>query len=177
MIPLGEARNPRRDAPFALFTALAVCSVVYMLIHLTVMCSLPNPAGVPRPLAAAARVTMGTPGAILVTLGALFSTYGLLSANILNVPRLTFALAQKGEFPAIFGVAHPRFRTPHVSIAIFAVLTWALSVGGGFRWNAVLSAVGRPLSHFMGLAAGRPLRRRRPPRGPRHPPARQRVCP
>jgi len=74
MIPAGEARDPRRDAPFALFTALAVCSVVYMLIHLTVMGALPNPAGAARPLAAAARVTMGTPGAILVTLGALFST-------------------------------------------------------------------------------------------------------
>src|SRR5205823_12670603 len=104
MIPAGEVRDPRRDAPFALFTALAVCSVVYMLIHLTVMDALVNPAGVPRPLAAAARVTMGTPGAVVITVGALFSTYGLLSANILNVPRLTFALARKGEFPAFFAL-------------------------------------------------------------------------
>ena len=162
MIPMGEARDPRRDAPFALFTALAVCSVVYMLIHLTVMAALPNPAGVARPLAAAARVTMGTPGAILVTLGALFSTYGLLSANILNVPRLTFALAQKGEFPAFFGIAHPRFRTPHVSIAVFAVVVWALSVGGGFRWNAVLSAVARLFTYAVVCAAVPMLRRTRP---------------
>jgi basic amino acid/polyamine antiporter, APA family len=162
MIPAGEVRDPRRDAPFALFTALAVCSVVYMLIHLTVMGALPDPAGVPRPLAAAARVTMGTPGAMLVTLGALLSTYGLLSANILNVPRLTFALAQKREFPAVFGLAHPRFRTPHVSIIIFALLVWALSVGGGFRWNAVLSAVARLFTYAVVCAAVPMLRRTRP---------------
>src|SRR5204862_7968934 len=88
--------------------------------------------------------------------------YGLLSANILHVPRLTFALAQKGEFPAFFGVAHPRFRTPHVSIAIFAVLTWALSVGGGFRWNAVLSAVARLFTYAVVCAAVPMLRRTRP---------------
>jgi amino acid transporter len=162
MIPASEARDPRRDAPFALFTALAVCSVVYMLIHLTVMDALVNPAGIPRPLAAAARVTMGTPGAILITLGALFSTYGLLSANVLNVPRLTFALARKGEFPAFFALAHPRFRTPHVSIAVFAFLLWALSVGGGFRWNAVLSAVSRLFTYAVVCAAVPALRRKQP---------------
>jgi amino acid transporter len=162
VIPAGEARDPRRDTPFALFTALAVCSVVYMLIHLTVVAALPDPTGLPRPLAAAARATMGTPGAILVTAGALFSTYGLLSANILNVPRLTFALARKGEFPAVFGLAHPRYRTPHASIALFAFLVWALSVSGGFRWNAVLSAVARLFTYAVVCAAVPALRRKEP---------------
>jgi amino acid transporter len=162
MIPASEARDPRRDAPFALFAAVAVCAVVYMLIHLTVMGALVNPAGVPRPLAAAARVTMGTPGAILITVGALFSTYGLLSANVLNVPRLTFALARKGEFPAFFALAHPRFRTPHVSIAVFAFLLWALSLAGGFRWNAVLSAVSRLVTYAVVCAAVPALRRKHP---------------
>ncbi len=29
LLPLGEAKNPRRDAPVALFTALGICALLY----------------------------------------------------------------------------------------------------------------------------------------------------
>src|SRR6267142_1507478 len=110
----------------------------------------------------AARAVMGSGGAALLTLGALFSTYGLLSANMLNVPRLTYALARQGEFPAFFGATHPRFRTPHVSIAVFALLLWALALYGSFRWNAVLSAVARLFTYAAVCVALPVLRHRQP---------------
>jgi APA family basic amino acid/polyamine antiporter len=162
MIPLGEARDPRRDAPFALAAALVCCTVVYTLIQIVVSGTLADPAGTARPLAAAARVTMGSAGALLLTLGALFSTYGLLSANMLNVPRLTYALARQGDFPGFFALAHARFRTPHVSIAIFALLLWSMAVAGGFRWNAVLSTVARLFTYAVVCAALPVLRRKQP---------------
>ena len=36
LAPMGEAKDPRRDAPFALFTALVVCTLIYVLslIHI-----------------------------------------------------------------------------------------------------------------------------------------------
>lgn len=161
MIPLGEARDPRRDAPFALFTALAVCTVVYTLIQTVVMYTVPDLAA-ERPLAAAARVVMGDAGALLITGGALLSTFGLVSANMLNVPRLTFALAQQGEFPPFFGATHARFRTPHVSIVAYAVLFWAMAAAGSFRWTAVLSTVARVVTYAVVCAALPVLRRKQP---------------
>jgi basic amino acid/polyamine antiporter, APA family len=161
MIPLGEARDPRSDAPFALGAALVCCTVVFTSIQIVAMAAVPDLASTPRPLAAAAQVTMGSPGAALLTAGALFSTYGLLSANMLNVPRLTYALAREGQFPAFFAATHPRFRTPHVSIAVFAGLLWVLALAGGFRWNAVLSTVSRIFTYGAVCGALLMLRRKR----------------
>ena len=53
---------------------------------------------------------------------------------MLNVPRLTFALAERADFPRFFARVHARFRTPHVSIVLFAVMVWGLAVAGTFRW-------------------------------------------
>jgi len=159
MIPLGEARDPRRDAPFALAAALVCCTVVFTSIQIVAMGAVPDLAGTPRPLAAAAQATMGGAGAVLLTAGALFSTYGLLSANMLNVPRLTYALARERQFPAFFAATHPRFRTPHLSIAVFAGLLWLLALAGGFRWNAVLSTVSRIFTY--GAVCGALIRLRR----------------
>ena len=162
MIPLSEARDPRRDAPFALGAALVCCTLVFTSIQIVAMGAVSDLASTPRPLAAAAQATMGGAGAVLLTAGALFSTYGLLSANMLNVPRLTYALAREGQFPAFFARIHPRFRTPHVSIAVFAGLLWVLAMAGGFRWNAVLSTVSRIFTYGAVCGALLMLRRKQP---------------
>jgi amino acid transporter len=82
---------------------------------------------------------------------------------MLAVPRITFALAEQADFPAIFAAVHPRFRTPHFSIMAFAVLTWLLSVFGGFLGNVTLSAVAR-LFYYGVVCAALPVLRRKQPR-------------
>jgi APA family basic amino acid/polyamine antiporter len=69
--------------------------------------------------------------------------YGYLAGAMLNVPRLTYAMAEQGDLPARFGAVHRRFRTPHVSVILFAVLVWALAAAGNFLQNLTLSAVSR----------------------------------
>jgi len=87
---------------------------------------------------------------------------GYLSANILGVPRITFALAENGDFPSIFAAIHPRFRTPYVSILAFALLSWLLALLGSFTWNATLSAVARLLYYGLVCAALPVFRRKQP---------------
>ncbi len=160
LMPMGEARDPRRDAPFALFTALVICAIVYTLVHVVVMGVLPAPATTDRPLALAARQFLGAAGAALLTMGALVSVYGYLSGQMLNAPRLTYAFAEQEDFPAFFAAVHARFRTPHLSILIFALLVWALAVAGTFRWNVTLSAVARLFTYGLVCAALPVLRRK-----------------
>src|SRR6266480_6276885 len=90
--PMGEARDPRRDAAFALFVALLILIALYALLQLIVVGVLADAAGSARPLADAARVLMGPAGAALISAGALISVYGYISANMLTVPRGIFAL-------------------------------------------------------------------------------------
>ena len=143
MLAMSEAREPRRDAPFALAAAIVFLAVLYTGIQLLVNGALADPAASQRPLADAARVFLGAPGAALLAVGAIVSVVGFLSANFFNAPRLTFALSEHRDAPAALGRVHPRFRTPHVSIVLFAALVWALAVYGNFQWNATLSAVAR----------------------------------
>ncbi len=162
LMPMGEARNPKRDIPFAIFTALAVITTLYVSVHWVSMRALPDLASSTRPLADAARTFAGETGAVLVAVGALISTFGILSAVTIATPRLTQALAARGDFPSFFGVIHSRYRTPHVSIVLFGVLVLVLAAYGDFTWNAILSAAARLFTYATACAALLRLRHTRP---------------
>jgi len=160
--PMGEARDPRRDVAFALFVALVVVTLLYSVLQWVVVGVLADPAHSQRPLADAARVMLGQPGAALISVGALVSVYGYVSANMLTTPRGIFAPAQAGDLPAFLGAVHPRWRTPYVSILVFAVLLWAFSQFASFSWNVTLSAVSR-IVYYAGICAAVPVLRRKQP--------------
>lgn len=170
LVPMAEARDPKRDAPFALLVALLVCTAIYTLVQVVVSLTLPDAAAQARPLAAAARVLAGPWGAGLITIGALLSIYGYLAGAMVNTPRLTWAMAERREFPALFGRVHPAHRTPHVSIAVFAALVATLALSGSFIQNLTLSAVSRLATYGLVCLAVPVLRRR-----PEAPPARLRL--
>jgi len=162
LTPMSEATNPRRDTTFGLFAALITCTALYTVIQWVVVKALADPAHSERPLAEVARLAMGNSGAALIAVGALVSIYGYLSANMLAVPRLTFALAEQQDFPAIFAAVHPRFRTPYFSIIVFAALVWLFALLGNFTWNVTLSAAARLFCYGAGCAALPVLRRKQP---------------
>ena len=160
MISAGEARNPQRDVPFGLFASLITCTVLYGLIQWVVVGVLSDPGHSERPLADVARIVVGQSGAALIAIGALLSIYGYLSGNMLATPRITFALAERGDFPSIFARVHRRFHTPYFSIFIFALLVWLLAWLGTFAGNATLSA-GSRLFYYGVICAAVPALRRK----------------
>jgi amino acid transporter len=153
LVPLAEARQPRRDAPFALFLNLGVCAVLYFLVQVVVNSALPDPAATDRPLAAAAGALLGPAGATFMAVAALVSVYGYLAGAMVNVPRLTYAMAERGDLPGMLGRVHPRFRTPYVSVMVFAVLVFLLASLSGFLQNLTMSAVSRLLTYGLVCAA------------------------
>jgi len=162
LAPMSEARNPARDAGFALFVALFACTMVYALVQWVVVGVLGPGATSDRPLAEVARITMGYRGAALVAIGALVSVYGYLSAKLLGMPRLTFALAEGGDLPQLFAAVGPRFRTPWFSILFYAAAVWGLAMVGSFAWNVTLSVVARLFYYAVVCAAVIALRRKQP---------------
>jgi len=162
IIITGEAKDPRRDAPFAFFVALGTVTLVYTLIQVVVVGTVPNAAATDRPLATAARQFLGPGGAVLMAVGALIAVYGILSSHILYNPRLAFAFAEQKDLPRILGAVHPRFRTPHVSIVLYTSLATLLAVAATFRWNVTLSAVARLFTYAAVCAALPVLRKKHP---------------
>jgi amino acid transporter len=159
LLPMGEAKDPRRDVPVALAAGLTACAGIYIAVHLVVMTVLPNPSSSARPLADAAGAIVGPAGASLMAAAAIVSIIGILGAGMVNTPRLFFALADGGDFPRVFADVHARYYTPHVALCVYAAAVFLLALGGTFIWNAVLSAAGRLLTY--GLVCGALLRLRR----------------
>ncbi len=160
----GEASDPQKDAPVALLIAIVTATVLYICVQVVVIYTLANPGATTKPAVDSARQFLGPIGVILVAVGTLISVYGYLSANMLHTPRVTFAMGERGDFPSLFAAIHPRFRTPHISIVIFAMMLILFSIGGNFRWNASLSAISR-LFMYGAIVAALPVLRRKYPRG------------
>lgn len=160
LIPLAEARHPERDAPVALFAALGMATLVYLLAQVVVTFTLPDPGATDTPVADAARAFLGDGGARLIALTALLSTLGYLAGGMVNVPRLTFAMAERRELPGVFAAIHPRFRTPVPSILAYAGLVWILAASGSFLQNVSLSVAARLITYGLVCAALPVLRRR-----------------
>ena len=162
LLATGEMRDPRRDAPFALLVGLAVVAVIYSLVQVVVSGTLADPAATQRPLAESAGHIFGPGAAAAIAVGALVSIYGYLSANMLHTPRLTFALAERGDFPRILARIHSRFHTPHISILLYTILLMAFTLWGNFRWNITLSAIARLFTYSSVAIALLILRRKQP---------------
>lgn len=143
MIPSGEVRNPQRSYPFALLVSLTIVAIVYLLVQVVCIGMVPDLANSDRPLADAARAFLGSPGAYLISIGAMISMSGTLNANMLFTSRIPFAFAEQGQLPSVVARIHPRFRTPHVAILLSAVVILGVTLFNTFISAATISAIVR----------------------------------
>jgi amino acid transporter len=166
LIAAGEARDPRRDSAFALVTALAVVSCLYLLVQLVVVGVVPSVGGTKAPLAAAFAILIGPVGTTVAAAAALTSIYGYATGNTLQSPRVLFSMAERGELPSVLARVHPRYKTPHVAILVYAVVTLGVAWTGTFESTATLSAIVRLVTYGFTCAALPILRRKRPLEAP-----------
>ena len=160
VVTAGETRNPQRNIPFALLTAIGAVSLLYMLIQVVCIGTLPQLASSQKPLADATNLFIGPAGAAIITLGMLVSGLGTLNANLLAGPRLPFAMAEVDQLPRVLSGTHPRYHTPHIAILITASLILLLALSGTFTQMVILSSISKLLT-FVATCAALPVLRRR----------------
>jgi basic amino acid/polyamine antiporter, APA family len=139
LIVAGEVKEPRRTIPFGLLLGLLICTGFYILLQFITLAAIGTNV-TERPLAAVASVLIGRSGAAVVAIAAMVSTYGWVSASLLNAPRLVYSFAAQGDFPGVFAKLDPRYQTPTAGIILFALTGWLLAVSGTFLWIVALSA-------------------------------------
>jgi len=162
----GEFKNPKRDVPFALVTMIAVVTLLYTLVQLVALGTLPDLAARVNgaPLADSAALVVGAWAGLVMTLGAAISIEGNVGNTMLAGPRYLYALAVDGYGPHQLARVHPRYRTPAWAIVTQGILAGALAVSGSFVQLAMLSIVAR-LATYIGTAAAVPVLRRKLARG------------
>jgi amino acid transporter len=159
VIAAGESRSPRRDFPFALIIGMSLVVLLYLLIQVVCVGTLPELASSEKPLADAARGFLGENGARLIAFGAVVSMLGTLNAAMLAATRLPFAMAENGQFPNFLGRVHPRFRTPHVSILLTGAVVLPLALTGAFSYVLTVAVLTRLAVYATTCAALPRLRR------------------
>lgn len=160
----GEFRNPQRDVPFALIVSIVVITLLYTLVQLVALGTLPDLAARVdgAPLADAAALVVGVWAGVFLTLGAVVSIGGNIGNTMLVGPRYLFAMATSRFGPAFLTQIHPGFRTPYWAIVTQAAITGALALSGSFVQLAMLSIIAR-LATYIGTAAAVPVLRRKFP--------------
>lgn len=162
LVPSGEIRDTARTVPRALFIAMLSITLLYLAIQLVAQGLLGADLArfTDAPLAEAAGRVMGPFGAWLLLAGATVSMFGYVSGMTLSVPRALFAFGRDGFLPSAVGAVHPRFRTPHVAIAIQSAIVLALAVTGTFARLAIIANVALLLLYLLCCVAAFELRRR-----------------
>ena len=139
----GEIKNPEKTIPRGIMLSMSIVVVLYIIIQVTVQGILGSSITEYRdaPLAEVGRRMFGQAGATIVLLGALFSMFGNISGMVLNMPRILFAAARdRVLMPQELANVHPVFKTPYISIIVYATLGFIFSTVGEFKQLAMLSS-------------------------------------
>jgi amino acid transporter len=138
----GEMIDPGKSIPKGIFMGLSAVLLIYLglqFVTLGVMgASLAT--FTEAPLAATAESIVGPIGGTMLIAAAAISMFGNTGGDVLASSRLPFAAAKDGLLPDILGRVHPRFKTPHVSIAFYTGVIFLLAISGGFKSLAILAS-------------------------------------
>lgn len=157
----GEVRDPQRTLPRALIGGTLIVVVVYLFVNAAYLYVMPIGDMAASTLVAADTATrlFGAVGASLVAGLVLLSTFGAINGTLMSGPRVFYALAEDGLFFRSVGRVHPRFETPHVAIALAALLGVAYISVRTFEQLAEAFVLG--IWPFYVLAVGAVFRLRR----------------
>lgn len=140
-IPSDEIINAKKTIPIALGLGMGIITVFYMVTNFLVVGSVnwqvlshSN-----APLALAGFVIMGALGALLLSVGALFSISGSDEADILASARIPYAMAGDGLLPHVFAKIHPKYGTPYVSLIVQNMVTLIAAIFGTINQLIILS--------------------------------------
>jgi amino acid transporter len=124
----GDLRDPARELPKAMYAALGVTTVLYVLISIGVFGTLTVPEAVgygETAIAEAARPTLGDAGFTMMAVAALLATSSSVNATLYASGGLTGMLAEVRQFPPFFGRSSPL--GPHAGMLITSAIVLVVS--------------------------------------------------
>ena len=130
-----ETKDPTRTIPRALFVGTVLVTVAYIAVNAAYLAVLPlaTVTSSNRVAADFADAVLGSGGADALSALVVLSTLGAMTGIILSGPRVYLAMANDGVLFRWFGAVHPKYRTPHVAIALQAVWSSVLVLTGTYR--------------------------------------------
>jgi amino acid transporter len=123
-----EAIKPQRDVPIGILASLCICTVLYIAVSSIITGMVPYPeidddAAVASAFRQLGELEGGNAtlrfSAGLIAAGGLAGMTSVLLITFLSQARVFLAMARDRLLPpSVFGVVHPKFKTPHISTMI-----------------------------------------------------------
>jgi amino acid transporter len=128
----GEARNPGRNVPLAIFGSIALSTVIYVLLQLAYLGAVsPEQAGhgwatldFSSPFAQLAVALNLNWLALLLYSDAFVSPSGTGSTYTASTARMIYAMERNGTIPKIFGRVHPKYGIPQPAMWLNLVVSF-----------------------------------------------------
>ncbi|MEP7088157.1 MAG: amino acid permease, partial [Gemmatimonadota bacterium] len=151
----GEVRNPAKLIPRALALGIAIIMVCYLGVNVAYLHVLGRDGmAASSSVAADTAIRMvGSLGGTLITIAAMVSILGLVNVVLLATPRIFYAMSREGLFYPAAARIHPRFGTPHISIAMLGLWSVALLLLAQSRLDWLLNGEVFADWIFFGLSA------------------------
>ncbi|MFL5495714.1 MAG: amino acid permease [Gemmatimonadales bacterium] len=124
-----EARNPQKDMPIGILGSLGICTVLYILVSLTLTGLVKyDRLNVAHPVAyAVEQIPQLTWLRPFINVGAVLGLGSVVLVMLLGQSRVFYSMSRDGLMGPWAGKVHPRFRTPYLSTIgvglIVAVIT------------------------------------------------------
>jgi amino acid transporter len=133
-----EVKDPGRNMPRAILTALVVTGIVYLAVVL-IATSVVSPAllgGSDAPLLSVVERSTDAVPRELFSLIALFAVANTGLLNFIMGSRLIYGMSRQGLLPEPLGHVHPSRRTPHWAILTVLLVALALALSGTLTYLA-----------------------------------------
>ena len=118
-----EAKNPQKDMPIGILTSLAICTVLYIAVAVVLTGIVHySKLNVADPLAVGIDATGLRWLSPVIKISALFGMFSTMLVQMLGQTRIFYSMARDGLLPSAFARVHERFRTPHLSTMVTAVI-------------------------------------------------------
>jgi len=129
-LPAAEVKDPKTTIPKAIIIGMSIVALFYLSTNLIVYGSVNwvDLASSSTPLILVGGVLLGTAGALIMIVGALFSVSGSDESGMLGTARLSYAMSIDGLFPKLFSRLHPRFKTPYIGLVLQCTFAFLLSI-------------------------------------------------
>ena len=157
----GEMKDPQKDIPFSLLTVQVFKVILYMLIQVVCIGTLPSLAQTDKPLADAASNFLPGWGGTAITIGALISFTGTLNGGVLVTSRTAYGMAEKKVLPSFLGKVHDKFRTPYISLLFVCGILLMLTLTNSLFFLLTVNALGTLALYIISCASLIKLRKKK----------------
>lgn len=130
-----EVKNPQRNLPLALISAMLLATAIYMAVAITAVSVVPwqDLAEAAGPLTLVIERAAPWFPAVGFTVITIFAVANTALINYLMASRLLYGMSHQGLMPKALGAVHRTRRTPHMAIAVLFVIVAALALIGNIQ--------------------------------------------